>query len=91
MCIRDRIQHDGDVLFVEHAVEPGLFKLVDGNGSGCLLYTSQVSQNFGVQCIQGFGTVNGDDRNSALNFSCLLYTSRCYSVRPYLPVCCSYL
>ena len=25
------VQHDGDVLFVEHTVKTGLFKLVDGN------------------------------------------------------------
>ena len=28
------VQHDGDVLFVEHAVETGALKLVDGDGGG---------------------------------------------------------
>ena len=28
------VQHDGNVLFVEHAVKTGLFKLVDGDGGG---------------------------------------------------------
>ena len=28
------VRHDGDVLFVEHAVETGALKLVDGDGGG---------------------------------------------------------
>ena len=28
------VQHDGNVLFVEHTVKTGLFKLVDGNRGG---------------------------------------------------------
>ena len=70
------IQHDGDVLFVEHAVEPGLFKLVDGNGSGDIIAQHDVELgvdelaclDLGKTCVSGQNFLRQGHSHDTLSF-----------------------
>ena len=71
------VQHDGDVLFIEHAVEPGLFKLVDGNGSGDIIAQHDIELgvdelaclDLGKTCVSGQNFLRQGHSHDTLSFS----------------------